>query len=352
MDELIVAKKKIAVARLVLRERRPPPPKLSVRLRPQHLRYEVGSYRERLRSGPGGLGRSWIWKPDLVGEQHNLVVNSVGDTMAVTDWSQLAVQALVGTGSNAPSVTDTALQNQVAWSITRPPGSQDKTTYGGSPGIWIREVRREFTPSQVGGVNLTEWGFADASNRLLARELFRDSTGNPIVLTLASDQGLRLYYSYQITLAPITQAVSINITNIGTVTGTLGISRYSTTGRYDFDTFTLFATASPNLNIFVFLTARTFAYDNGVWGADNYVAIGGPPLPASGAGYYSYTSGSRQRQIRVEIPTSAGNGTIYALGFGNKNAVATGIYLKFDPGSEITKDSLHKLVLDPWTITW
>ncbi len=350
--ELIVAKKKIAVARLVLRERRPPPPKLSVQLRPQHLRWEVGKYRDRIRSGPGGLGRAKIWTPERVGEQHNLIVNSAGDAMAATDWENLATQAVVGTGSNAPAVTDTSLQAQIAYSLTRPSGWQDSTSYGGSPGVWIRQVAREFAPAQVGGQNLTEWGFANPGGVLIARELFRDAAGSPITLTLASDQALRLIYSYKIMLSPITQAISINITNIGTVTGTLGISRQATTTRYDLDTFALFATANPNMRIFIFLSARTFSYDSSPWGADGFVSVGGPPLPASGAGYYDYTPGSRQRKLRLEIPTANGNGTIFALGFGNANAPATGIYLKFDAGSEIAKDNLHKLILDSWTISW
>ncbi|MCL0127255.1 hypothetical protein, partial [Klebsiella pneumoniae] len=84
-------------------------------------------------------------------------------------------------------------------------------------------VIREFSESEVGNLNLTEWGFSpsgSAGNNLMSRELFRDGNGNPIAITPASDQRLRLIYKTRITLAPVVAVdASINISGIGVRTG-------------------------------------------------------------------------------------------------------------------------------------
>jgi len=232
--ELIVAGKKIAVARLVLRERRPPPPRFSIKLRPQYLRYEVGSYRERLSSGPGGLGRGRVWVPHRVGEQHNLLLNQAFDLIASHGFTALTSYAVVGTGSSAPSATDTGLVSELARTNEKPGGSSDEISRV-SDGVWNIQRVREFSASVVGGANLTEWGWAPSKTRnaldLAVRELFRDSNGEPITLTLADDQNLRLIYTQEVSIAPVTPvAASLAITNLGSLTGNFIVHAYSNAG--------------------------------------------------------------------------------------------------------------------------
>ncbi len=348
--ELIVAKKKIAVARLVLRERRPPSPKLSVRLRPQHLRWEVGRYRDRIRSGPGGLGRAKIWAPERVGEQHNLVLDAAYTTLMPNyGIKYLTNCAAVGTGSTAPTTSDTVLVAEVARKCdVPPPGYSDEITRPANGTYRIQRVR-EFGSSQVGGQNLTEWGWTPSysGGPFAVRELFRDGSGNPIALSLATDQLLRLIYAIEITFAPLSQTVSINIANIGNVAGTMelkGGSNDSGRGGSDFITVEQFMKGSSNALL-------------GGWTSlppsSGYLNDGNPSDQSSltdlGLG-----PGSRSRQMQGQFGTSQLNGTVYALGVVGRPSSSWGarpgwiIYLD----TPFTKDSLHKLLLDPWTLSW
>jgi hypothetical protein len=85
----------------------------------------------------------------------------------------------------------------------------------------------------VGGLNLTEWGFSPVSSYngpLMTRELFQRRLGNPIVLTLATDQRLRLIYRYKVTVSPTSpQNVSVNIGGDGPGIRT---AKFLLTGRH------------------------------------------------------------------------------------------------------------------------
>ena len=348
--EPITTKKKIAIARLVLRERRPPSPKLSVRLRPQHMRWEVGKYRDRIRSGPGGLGRTKIWTPESVGEQHNLVLDAAYTTLMPSYGIKLLLNcAAVGTGSTAPSATDTALVAEVARRCDiPPPGYVDEITRPAN-GTYRIQRAREFSPSQVGGQNLTEWGWVPRTSGgpFAVRELFRDGSGNPVTLSLAPDQSLRLIYAVEIVLAPLSQAVSIAITNIGTVAGTMELKGGSNdSGRGGTD----------------FITAEEFMQGNtdallGGWTStppsSGYLATGNP-TDMSSLTDLGLGADSRSRQMQGQFGTSQLNGTVYAFGIVGRPSSNWGarpgwiIYLD----ATFSKDSLHKLLLDPWTLTW
>ncbi len=335
--------RRIILPRIVLRDRRAPPPKLGVQVRPHHLRYEVGRYREYFRSGPGGLGRGRTWVPTQVVEQHNLVLDNTFDyLMPNYGLLNLAEYAAVGTGSGAPSATDTYLANELARTNQRPPDASDAITRE-ADGLYTLQVAREFDESQVGGQNLTEWGFSPTpSETLMCRELFRDGSGNPIALSIAPDQKLRLIYSYQVQLGPVTP-----------VDATFTAGPISASGKY-----VLTNGASPDDNEDLWLADQT------LYGT--YVSIAPivddryPPSYGTNGypGHVGYTLGlenyAGDRKRRTQDTTfDTGDANVTWFGIAIATGDIAGLIFVFDPSTAFTKDDLHRLTIFGWDlITW
>ncbi|WP_197715854.1 hypothetical protein [Thermus thermophilus] len=224
----------------------------------------------------------------------------------------------------------------------------------------------EFGEAQVGGRNLTEWGFgpvAAAGGNLMTRELFRDTNGTPVVLTLASDQRLRLIYKYRVTLGPTTpQPVTVNINGVGPrtaqfiVTGKLGGSgaqSYSTSvsgvdfwgGQYYGDLIVAdFASRGVGTQGGVMLvnSAMPLTYLH-----SGQVSSNGP-TPT-----YEPPVGRSRRWSRLYAPDEA-NMTIVSVVLVTAVGYSSGptVNLVFDSGQAITKTNLYKLLIGYWTLTW
>ncbi len=121
---IIVPGKEIVVPRIVVRPLLPPPPQFGARLQPQHLHWQVGRYKERLTSGPGGLGRGKVWVVEREAEQHNLILNQTYDSLMAQYGFLVGIWAAVGTGSTPPAATQTSLVNEVARTQTDESGNQ------------------------------------------------------------------------------------------------------------------------------------------------------------------------------------------------------------------------------------
>ena len=374
-------RKRIVVPRIVIRNREPAPMNTRVRVQPQHLRWEVGRYRERISSGPGGLGRSRIWTPERAGEQHNLVLDQTYDSLiAQSGFIGLNSYAVVGTGSSAPATTQTGLDAEQVRTNTTVSGQPDEISRV-SDGVYRITRYREFSEAQVGGLNLSEWGFspeAVAGNNLMSRELFRDGSNNPVAITLASDQRLRMIYATQLTLNPVvSQAASINITNLGVRTGSEVLHKLASIyglkqGAADLYLMDFIARGitsgyaglvpsgeygEGSLKIGLWFTATSFArtYDTNTarqnYGVQKVMSI------------QSYAAGSRQRIVDpVTLQVDQANFTIASLGLavsdgtisdgGTGGNVGYAFSFVFDAGQEVSKDNLHKLTIDQWTLTW
>ena len=358
---------RIVIPRMVVRPILPPPLKIGARIRPQWLEWQVGRYREKLSFGPGGKGKADIWLPEREGEQHNLILNQFYDSLipqyGFVGSSQYAV---VGTGSTTPDPAQTGLVSEVARSNTVPTGESNAAEYV-SPGVYNIKRVYEFTEAQVGGRNLTEWGFAPVSTvggNLMARELFRDGSGNPVVITLDSDQRLRLIYRYRITLSPTTaQAVTVNIGGDGpgnrtaqfiltgrttTNFGYAGIGFPSSQTSGDLLVCEAFA-----IGAHINFVGQTFA--SSVAGPLTYLhdiftfAIETPYTPLS----FNSASG-RSRLASVLLGTSDWVMTIRSvvLTAATPNLRTPTVNLVFNSGQEFAKDNLHKLLIAYWQITW
>lgn len=357
------------------------PPRMGARVEGGYLHWQVGRYREKLfRVGPGGVGRKQIWVPEFEAEQHNLVLNQAYDSLIPQHGLvPLNRYAAVGTGSTAPAPTQTGLVNEVARTGTVPGGESDQVLYI-SPGVYdIRRVK-EFTEAQVGGRNLTEWGFSpvsSAGNNLMCRELFRDGNGNPVVLTLDADQRLRLIYTLRITLTPVTpQAVTVNIAGVGTRTGQFMLTGHLSTrtdtggfitidhGGIAFNSFSEGDRRGDLLALSVFAAGSRLGYTPDLFLSSNAAPLtylhttamlGGNAAPNFKQLSYLPPSG-RSRSAYVLVANTEWVFTFRSICLrattSNSHYYTPTINLVLDFGQEFTKDNLNKLLIGNWVLTW
>jgi hypothetical protein len=378
--------KRIVIPRIVVRPILPPPLEIGARIRPQWLHWQVGRYREKLSFGPGGEGKAKIWVPEREGEQHNLILTQFYDLL-IPQYGFIGPSqyAAVGTGSTAPSPSQTQLANEIGTSGS--PRRTNSVPSGESNGIeplatyGEYNIRRvfEFTEAQVGGLNLTEWGFSPVNTYngpLMTRELFRDGSGNPVVLTLDTDQRLRLIYRYKITLSPTSaQNVSVNIGGDGPgvrtakflLTGIYSFASNDSTQTHDGITF---PTSDQN-RLGDLLVAEALAQGSHFGNVNNigqlvlssnaaplqYIhsttGLGGASAPYYKALTFGAPSG-RSRQASVLLQTNEFVMTIKSvlLRAASRNSYTPTVNLVFDAGQEFAKDNLHKLLIAYWQITW
>jgi hypothetical protein len=373
--------KRIVIPRIVVRPILPPPLEIGARIRPQWLHWQVGRYREKLSFGPGGEGKAKIWVPEREGEQHNLILTQFYDSL-IPQYGFIGPSqyAAVGTGSTAPDPSQTQLVNEIGTSSSPrrtnsvPSGESNNiealATYGEYN---IRRVL-EFTEAQVGGLNLTEWGFSPVSSYngpLMTRELFRDGLGNPVVLTLATDQRLRLIYRYKVTVSPTSpQNVSVNIGGDGPGIRT---AKFLLTGMlYTFnDLLNYFGVGIYNSQRNGDLLVTDALARGSSYGGVGTVGFFNDAVPLTyihGTSnvftsypniFVSYSSPSgRSRQASVLVQTTQHVMTIKSVIL-NGNAKTSESYatcptgnLVFDNGQEFAKDNLHKLLIAYWQVTW
>jgi hypothetical protein len=378
--------KRIVIPRIVVRPILPPPLEVGARIRPQYLHWQVGRYREKLSFGPGGEGKAKIWVPEKEGEQHNLILNGFYDVL-IPQYGFIGSSqyAAVGTGSTAPSPTQTQLANEIGTSSSPrrtnslPPGHSNAIEPQATPGEYDIFRAVEFTETQVGGLNLTEWGFSPLNTyngRLMTRELFRDGLGNPIVLTLASDQRLRLFYRYKVTVSPTSpQNVSINIGGDGPGVRTAkflltGMFSTYTSGGYGHTSVNYYginisasdpATRQRRGDLLVVDTLARGGIMGGL-GRAGVTSVAAPltyihtqdQINTNASKDLSYTAPSgRSRQASILLGAPEALITIKSVIL-NGNAAQT--YpcptgnLVLDDG--FTKDNLHKLLIAYWQVTW
>jgi len=376
--------KRIVIPRIVVRPILPPPLEIGARIRPQWLHWQVGRYREKLSFGPGGQGKARVWVPEREGEQHNLILTQFYDSL-IPQYGFIGPSqyAAVGTGSTAPDPSQTQLASEIGTSTSPrrtnvvPSGESNEiealATYG------EYNIRRvfEFTEAQVGGLNLTEWGFSPVSSRngpLMTRELFRDGSGNPIVLTLATDQRLRLIYRYKVTVSPTSpQDVSVTIGGDGPgirtakfiLTG--AFSQTSSSGNYEdiplirngtynrrrgdllvLDTFVAADTRRGLGMVGVLTEAAPLTYEYNPT-TIYYQAF------AKRLSYEAPVGRSRRASVLLQASDypSWTIKSVFISGFVNDSArLLPTCNLVFDDGQEFTKDNLHKLFIGYWQVTW
>jgi len=349
----------IVIPRIVVRRRRPPRPRIGARVSAHYMRWELGRYRERITAGPGGIGRRGIWTPDRAAEQHNMVLDNAFELVPTAGFSQLNMYAVVGTGSTAPSASDTTLEAETAASGGSPPsGESDTITEDTSSYTYTIQRVREFSEADVGGKNLTEWGWRPSSSgTLMSRELFRDGNGDPATLTLDADQRLRLIYSIAVQVTPAVntgQSQTFSLTNYGDFNGQWWVARFNSKAPLVLADYIARGMGAifggGNGAYWMPLVDSMQPGDSVVNKADvqNSIALE----------YEPYVAGSRKRTVsEATVGVDVWNHDIYgiAIGIGGRYS---GIYvsydgLYFDYADHFTKDNLHKLIINQFDgISW
>jgi hypothetical protein len=383
--------KRIVIPRIVVRPILPPPLEISARIRPQWLHWQVGRYRERLSFGPGGEGKAKIWVPEREGEQHNLILTQFYDSL-IPQYGFIGPSqyAAVGTGSTAPDPSQTQLANEIGTASNPrrtnsvPSGERNEIEALATPGEYnIRRVL-EFTEAQVGGLNLTEWGFSPVSSRngpLMTRELFRDGSGNAVVLTLTTDQRLRLIYRYKVTVSPTSQqSVSVNIGGNGPGIRTarfLLTGMFSTrSGSNSWSTVNYFGIPLSSFDSAYRQRRGDLVVVDALARGGSTEGVGTVGLSSNAAPLtYTHTAESfstnnpnkslsygsvsgRSRQASVLLQTTEHVITIKSVILNGNLQTSSNSYscptgnLVFDNGQEFTKDNLHKLLIAYWQVTW
>jgi len=354
-----------------IRELLPPAPQLGIQVRPQHVHWQVGKYSERFSIGPGGVGKQQLWVPKQENEQHNLLLDHLFTVLAPAGpyggFLPQSQRAHVGTGTAAPVATQTGLIGPLANTDFVPSGESDSSTFISNGVYDIRRVK-EFAETQVGNQNLAEWGFGGSTtNSLMCRELFRNSAGDPIILTPASDQRLRLIYSYRLSYSPVTPiTVAPDIAGLGVRTGQFMLTREKATGIFNYAGIYFsnqgdlilgeMLVRGADLGVVApiaggFNTRALLDYNDGI--LYNYAGSTQPP-----AGIAFLINVGRSRRFNIEFSSNNFNGTIATIGvhiipnLANRSGGFPTLRLVFDVGQEIAKNNLHRLVMNNWQITW
>ena len=359
----------IALARRVrIRPRVPPRARVGVSYEPQYLHWQVIN-------PDGSIAQE--------GEQHNLLLDvykSLVPTYGFTgggEWGYrsnplrgIANYAVVGTGSSAPSPTQTALDAEVArvspgWGWT-----QDSVEVV-ADGVYDLKYVREFSPGTFNDTPLTEWGFSPSGTSgdpLMSRELFRDASGAPITLVVSSSQTLRFVYYVRATLSPVTpQPASIAISGLGTLTGQFMLQRYTYGGTYQKGPLLLadvFARADGGSNLYYYQDTGG-NYSTGVTPQLGVLRATTDMLFTSATRSPSRTThspvynapGANSRTTRAEVfSASEAVGTVYGFVYGlytpnDYNLIGRYVF-QLDAGQEFTKDNAHTLTVDSFTLSW
>jgi hypothetical protein len=340
----------------------PPPPSSNVSFpKAQHLSWQLIKSSWGISSGPLGTFRRPLEQVLREGEQHNLVLDQAYDYIATYGLTPLVNFAVLSTGTDPITSSTTGLTGEFKRTNRDQTGATGTRTITRiSDGVYRVNVVREFLESEIAGRNITQWGFSPvgtSGNNLVVAEFFRDGEGDPVVITPESDQRLRLIYTYQFSIGPV-EAVpsSIDITGLGTFLGkyVLTNSMGGSGGTYPDLVATEVAITgsvidsgggptSSYQSVYLHSARLSVSYSDDT--ADTST------LAYKWPGLQPYVQGSRTRKTSpVTFLTEEGNGTIRTIGLGPY--WGGGFRFVLDPGYDIVKDNLHKLILGPFIVTW
>ena len=144
-----------------------------------------------------GVGKT-IDKPRYKTEFKNLIVDQGLNNAASTAINTLVARCKVGSSSDIPTTSDTALGQPVGGYT-----SVITSTYNHSSGnpVWYTYGRFTYT-FPVGAVtgDLREIGFFDSSGNMFSHALIKDGAGNPTTVTVLADE--QLFVTYEVRKYP------------------------------------------------------------------------------------------------------------------------------------------------------
>lgn len=154
-----------------------------------------------------------------VGPFKNLITNiGLNQMGAATGSSKINQYCFVGTGTGTPSVSDTVMAAYHAYTNGLDQGWAGAAVRGGAPDYWVQGSGTSRFGLGVAAGNLTEVGMGwttggtmATDHRVFSRALIVDGLGNPITITVLSDEYLDVTYSLRF-YPPLTDATqSVNL---------------------------------------------------------------------------------------------------------------------------------------------
>lgn len=181
---------------------------------------------------------------DSGGFHENLITDKGLNLASAMSFETLTNVAAVGTGATAPAVTDTDLQSRLGTAV----GSSGVVGSGLtaiSPEYVYRQKQFRFLEGNANG-NLTEFAtFADGStNFIFSRQLLKDITGTPTVITKTSLDQLWITYEFRIypPVADIVTTVVISGVTYDITIRTIGVNA---TGLNQWDSWIIAGPVNP-----------------------------------------------------------------------------------------------------------
>lgn len=266
--------------------------------------------------------------------------------------------AAIGTGSTAPTATDTSLDAQVGARSASNGGFSDTQDGGFDAGANI--VWAESTITRViaitSNVNATEWGLAEgASSNLSVRELFRadplDNGSSPITLTLEDGDELQLVYTIRVEAEWEYQAATF------VITGAPGNDASGTHDGYATASGGAAATAARARETLSALWPGGIGVGGGftnsaylTYNLTDQSSVGKAQDMTSATGSLAvtdaaYTPGTFYRDASAQFGTSVANGTHYAWQLSYHTTGNAGLRFLLDDPAYLTKTGTHKLSL-------
>ena len=202
-------------------------------------------------SGIAGEYRMVVTKPDGstfdTGWFDNLIVNQGLDRLGNGGLNPIFNYCRVGTGNSVPTVTQTQLDAQIAFSNTI--GAATSTSNSGSPLYQTTLINTCVFPqgAVVGTIAEVGIGWATTGTTLFSRALILDNLGSPTTITLVAIDQLTVYYRVRI-VPPLTDfsgSVLISSTNYNYTTRVAQVASFGT-NQYMF-TYDYFSSPGASL---------------------------------------------------------------------------------------------------------
>lgn len=253
-----------------------------------------GLYRMVVREHDGAVAKDTGWFK-------NIITNTGLDQLAT--GAQVGNMSL-GTGTMAPSATDTSLQTFAQFSDTSAPGSGYSPAYPpqNTTSPYVTGFTRAYRFS-IGRLNGTysEVGVSGTTNgtALFSRALIVDGGGAPAPITVSSSQQLDAYYTVR-KFAPLVDT-SETVTISGTSHTITGRAAFAGDGNIWFPTAPFNAINNSNGVYFVNAGVALGAITSSLTGGTASATVNGFVTPAA------YTPGSYTRECTVFAGTNEAN---------------------------------------------
>jgi hypothetical protein len=261
-------------------------------------------------------------------EQDNLITNRGLDGLAERNWDGTSTtltgvqtqswrrRLAIGTGSTAPNVTDTTLDNEVQREATSGTFPEGHNTH------YLDEVTDEFVAESLvtrlatmtADRNVTEFGLSyETTGNIFVRELLRDGGGTPITVSLLNGKTLRVDHTLEVRLpAPVAGTpVTINIEEYDAGNNLVDTTPYGVIhgpyaeGATDSYISGVFLIWNPAQNVSPVLHAITSAHAyNRATSSPSITSVGGMT-------HETYVVGTYSRRRFHTVPTGIGNVTWY-----------------------------------------